>query len=146
MIRAALPDDVPAIEEIVRAAYQPWAELIGVRPKPMDEDYPALQAAGRIFVHGSPVDALIVLVPEPDVLYVDNVAVRPELHGRGLGRRMLAFAEERALDLGLPALRLITNVMMKKNIALYERLGYVITSVEPIGPREVVSMRKTLRT
>lgn len=146
MIRQALPDDVPAIEEIVRAAYQPWAELIGVRPKPMDEDYPALQAAGRIFVHGSPVDALIVLVPEPDVLYVDNVAVRPELHGRGLGRRLLAFAEERALDLGLPALRLITNVMMKKNIALYERLGYVITSVEPIGPREVVSMRKTLRT
>ncbi|GAA4063848.1 GNAT family N-acetyltransferase [Nonomuraea soli] len=145
MIRAALPDDVPAIEEIVQAAYQPWAELIGVRPKPMDEDYPALQAAGRIFVHGSPVDALIVLVPEPGVLYVDNVAVRPSLHGRGVGRRLLAFAEERALDLGLPALRLITNVMMKRNIALYERLGYVITSVEPIGPREVVSMRKTLR-
>ncbi|MFF0307452.1 GNAT family N-acetyltransferase [Streptosporangium sp. NPDC004379] len=154
MIRLATADDVPVIEEIVEAAYRPWADLIGVRPKPLDDDYAAHVAAGRVHLlceapgtdlpGGAGVLGLVVLVPEPGTLLVENVAVRPGRHGRGLGRRLLAFAEERAAELGLPALRLYTNARMERNIAIYGRLGYEVTERRLSGPRDVVFMVKRL--
>lgn len=143
-IRPAVPADRRAVEEVVEAAYGPWAEVIGVRPLPMTADYAALIAAGRVHVTAPALDALIVLVPEPDALYVDNVAVAPAAQGRGLGRALLAFAEDEARAAGLPALRLITNEKMTGNIALYGRLGYAETGREDIGGRNVVHMRKPL--
>ncbi|MDP9862845.1 MULTISPECIES: GNAT family N-acetyltransferase [Streptosporangium] len=149
MIRPARPGDVPAVEELVAAAYQPWADLIGIRPKPMDDDYAAHVAAGHVHLleedePGEGIAGLIVLVPEDGVLLVDNVAVAPGRHGRGLGRRLLAFAEDRARTAGLGALRLYTNARMEPNIALYLRLGYEITERRRSGPRDVVFMAKRL--
>ncbi|MFC6931783.1 hypothetical protein ACFQHO_16530 [Actinomadura yumaensis] len=86
-IRPAVPADRRAVEEVVEAAYAPWAEVIGVRPLPMVADYAALIAAGRVHVTAPALDALIVLVPEPDALYVDNVAVAPAAQGRGSAAR-----------------------------------------------------------
>ncbi|WP_203931288.1 GNAT family N-acetyltransferase [Virgisporangium ochraceum] len=141
-----MADDRAAVVELVEQAYQPWVAVIGARPAPMDADYAGLIAAGQVHVTGADVlDGLIVLVPEPDVLLVENVAVRPPLHGRGLGRRLLAFAEDEARRLGLAAVRLYTNGKMSRNIELYEKLGYEITDRQPAGERgHVVLMRKHL--
>ncbi|MEU4536106.1 GNAT family N-acetyltransferase [Streptosporangium sp. NPDC023825] len=155
MIREARAGDLPVVESLVEAAYRPWADLIGVRPKPMDDDYAAHVAAGRLHVLDLPgglpgegghagIAGLIVLVPEEGVLLVDNVAVAPGLHGRGFGRRLLSFAEERARAAGLDALRLYTHARMEPNIALYRRLGYEITERRESGPRDVVFMAKRL--
>jgi GNAT superfamily N-acetyltransferase len=144
-IRIAELADRTAIEQIVRAAYEPWAEVIGVEPLPMVADYGRLIAGGQVHVlENGELDALIVLEEEPDVLLVENVAVRPDRQGRGLGRRLMAFAEFRARSLGLPALRLYTNEKMISNIALYESLGYRETGRETIDGRHAVHMRKQL--
>src|SRR2546421_11344581 len=99
--------DAPAVEDLVQAAYEPWVPIVGGRPAPMDADYPSLIAAGRVFLTGPDradvPDGLIVLVPENGVLLVENVAVRPGLHGQGIGGRRLAFAEDEVRRLGLPA-------------------------------------------
>jgi GNAT superfamily N-acetyltransferase len=146
-VRHATPGDRAAVEEIVAAAYEPWAELLGMRPPPMDADYAALIAAGRVHVTGTgAVDGLIVLVPEDGVLLVENVAVRPALHGKGVGRRLLAFAEDEARRLGLPALRLYTNVRMTRNLALYGSLGYAETGRQDYDGGQIVLMRKALDT
>ncbi|SNS15370.1 GNAT family N-acetyltransferase [Actinomadura mexicana] len=142
MIRPAVPADRPRVEEIVEAAYTPWAEIIGARPIPMDADYAALIGAGQVFVTGPGPDGLIVLIPEDSALLVENVAVAPDRHGRGIGRTLLAFAEDRARTLALPRLRLYTNELMTQNIALYERLGYQETTREGIAGRTVVHMTK----
>lgn len=143
-MRLAKEGDLDAVEELVQAAYQPWVAVIGMRPRPMEADYAALIAEGRVHVTGDDIDGLIVLIPEDGVLYVDNVAVRPGLHGKGIGRSLLAFAEQEARRLGLPALRLYTNVKMASNIALYESLGYVETGRKERDGRSVVAMRKQL--
>ncbi|NUP64030.1 MAG: GNAT family N-acetyltransferase [Nonomuraea sp.] len=142
-MRLAREADRAAVEHLVHAAYQPWVEIIGMRPLPMDADYAALIAAGRVHVTDG-LEGLIVLVPEDGVLLVDNVAVRPELHGKGIGRGLLAYAEQEAARLGLPALRLYTNVRMTPNIALYASLGYVETGRQGIDGRSAVLMRKEL--
>ena len=47
--------------------------------------------------------------------------------GEGIGRDLLAFAEDEARRRGCAELRLLTNERMARNIALYARLGYVET-------------------
>ena len=147
-IRRAAPADRPAVEDLVQAAYEPWVPIVGGRPAPMDADYPSLIAAGRVFLTGPDrvdiPDGLIVLVPENGVLLVENVAVRPRLHGQGIGRRLLAFAEDEARRLGRPAVRLYTHARMTRNRALYEALGYVRTGIQPVGDSHIVLFRKEL--
>jgi GNAT superfamily N-acetyltransferase len=144
-IRVAAATDRGAVEELVREAYRPWVPVVGGRPQPMDADYARLIADERVYVTGpagAGPDGLIVLVPEEDGLLVENVAVRPGLHGRGIGRRLLAFAEQEARRRGLPAVRLYTHERMTSNIDLYERLGYRQTGREPIGGGDLVHLRK----
>ncbi|MEV4578613.1 GNAT family N-acetyltransferase [Nonomuraea jabiensis] len=142
-MRLAEPTDKAAVERLVHDAYSPWIEVVGMRPLPMEADYGALIAAGRVHVTDA-LDGLVVLVPEDGVLLVENVAVRPDRQGKGLGRALMAYAEEEARRLGLPALRLYTNTRMAANIALYESLGYVETGRMGIEGRSAVMMRKQL--
>jgi GNAT superfamily N-acetyltransferase len=144
-IRLAEATDRAAVEAIVRDAYAPWVQVVGAEPLPLVADYGELIADERVYVlENGEIDALIVLEVDDDVLLVDNVAVRPDRQGRGLGRRLMAFAEFRARSLHLPALRLYTNEKMASNIGLYESLGYRETGREDIDGRHVVHMSKRL--
>ena len=88
MIRGAQPVDRAAVERIVRDAYGIYVERIGKPPGPMLDDYAALIAAGAVSVLEADGDgtigAIIVLLPKPDHLLLDNIAVRPDRQGRGL--------------------------------------------------------------
>ena len=127
MLRTARPEDRMAVEAIVIAAYSIYVERIGKPPGPMLDDYTGLIAAGAVSVLEDPdgvVAALVVLLPKPDHLLLDNIAVRPDRQGRGLGRQLIAFAESEALRLGYAELRLYTHEKMTENIALYSGLGF----------------------
>ena len=128
-IRPATPDDLAVIEQIVADAYGHYVGRIGRKPGPMLDDYSAILAGSTAHVLETPdgVQGLIVLVPEPEAMLLDNVAVRPEAKGQGYGRMLLTFAEQSARAAGLPAVRLYTHEMMVENIALYSRVGYVET-------------------
>ena len=69
----------------------------------MDDDRAARIAAGQAFVpkrEGAPA-GLIVVERRGDHPWVDNVAAEPALHGQGLGRALLGFADGEARRLGL---------------------------------------------
>lgn len=126
-IRLAEPRDRPAVEALVRAAYGHYVARIGATPGPMRDDYGALIAAGRVRVvdrDAGGLAGLLVLIPQPDAMLLDNVAVAPEAQGKGLGRRLIAFAEQAARAAGYAVVRLYTHETMVENIALYGRLGF----------------------
>ncbi|MEU6081084.1 GNAT family N-acetyltransferase [Streptomyces sp. NPDC047108] len=127
-MRSATPDDAPAVRSVTEAAYHPYVGRIGVRPAPMDADVEADIAAGRVFVTGDPVVGVLVLAPQEDHLLLESVAVRPEAHGRGVGGRLLDFAEAHARERGLSEVRLHTHVLMTGNQRIYERRGYEETA------------------
>jgi GNAT superfamily N-acetyltransferase len=130
MIRRATPDDRAAVEAIVHAAYSIHVDRVGEKPGPMLDDYGRLIADGAVSVFEAPAGVLaglVVLLPASDHLLLDNVAVRPERQGEGIGRQLITFAESEARRLGYRELRLYTHVTMRENIALYLRLGFAET-------------------
>ena len=129
-VRRASPADAAGMAYVAAAAYTPYLERMGgLRPGPLDADYAAAVAGSEAWVidRDGGVVAFLLLVAEPDGMLLDNVAVLPSHHGRGLGRTLLALAEERALALGLHRIRLFTHVTMVENQRLYERHGYTET-------------------
>lgn len=67
-------------------------------------------------------------------LYVSGVAVRAPDRGRGIGHRLLAAAETRAADLGLPRISLICFEANEGATRLYRRLGFSETDRRPLVP------------
>ncbi|MFC7692140.1 GNAT family N-acetyltransferase [Paeniroseomonas aquatica] len=114
---------------MVEAAYGPWVPIVGRRPFPMQDDYAARIAAGQAWVleDAGAIAGLVVIEREADHLLLDNIAIDPARQGRGDGRALLDFVEAEARRLGLAEVRLYTNLLMERNIALYARRGYAET-------------------
>jgi GST-like protein len=129
-MRPARPNEAAAIAALVETAYAPWVPVVGQRPGPMDDDYPGRIARGEAFVVAEASGALaglVVLEQKDGALWLDNVAVAPAYAGKGLGRRLIRFAEAEARRRGHDAIRLYTHQRMERNVALYRALGYAET-------------------
>ncbi|MFI6406396.1 GNAT family N-acetyltransferase [Streptomyces sp. NPDC050548] len=143
-VRAAVPIDVPAVKAVTDMAYGHYIARIGVVPQPMEADHTANVAAGRVFVTGDPVIGLVVIEERADHLFLDSIAVHPDAHGTGVGRRLLEFVEARARALGLPEVRLYTNALMWENQQIYPRFGYEVVERRTDGPYDRIHYRKPL--
>ena len=144
-IRAATAADAAGVVDCVNAAYEQHITAIGKKPAPMLADYPRLIGDGfvRVAVAGEAIIGVIVMWPEDDHLYVDNVAVLPEAQGTGLGKVLLADADDEARRLGHDEIRLYTNEKMSANLDYYPRRGYVETHrAEAEGYRRVYFSRQ----
>jgi ribosomal protein S18 acetylase RimI-like enzyme len=145
-IRPARPTDLPDIERIVHEAYAHYVERMGQRPGPMDDDYPARVAEQSVWVieREGLVAGVLVLLPAPDYLLLDNVAVARSHQGQGVGRLLVGFAEAEAGRRGYREIRLYTHVTMVENQALYRRLGFEETHRGEQAGFARVFMRKRL--
>ena len=107
----------------------------------LDSDRSAIE--GLLVANGLPLDGLDIALPNAVVARVDggvagcaaveaygsvgllrSVCVAPELRGSGLGRGLVAAAEELATSRGIVELYLLTETAE----AWFPRLGYVATS------------------
>ncbi|MEV5730996.1 MULTISPECIES: GNAT family N-acetyltransferase [Streptomyces] len=143
-IRPAVAADTLAVKSVTDAAYRHYIARIGVVPQPMEADHAADVAAGRVFVTGEPVTGLVVLDAYDDHLFLDSIAVRPDAHGQGVGRRLLRFVDAHARVLGLSEIRLYTNAMMWENQKIYPKYGYEVVERRVDGPYDRIHYRKLL--
>ena len=146
VVRRAVAADAEACRDVVLAAYAVHLPRMSVVPQPMTLDYADVIAEHETWVvdDDGEVVALLVLTPYDGHLALDNVAVSPTHQGSGLGRELLAYAEQRAREIGLPRIRLHTHVTMRENQRLYERLGYAETHRAQDGPWSRVFYEKDL--
>ena len=145
-LRRAVAADAPAIRALARLAYAKWVPIAGREPLPMRADYEAAVRDHRIdlLYREGDLAALIETVVETDHLLIENVAVSPAFQGRGLGRLLLAHAEQIAVASGYAEVRLYTNKLFAANITLYQRLGYRIDREESLNGGTAVRMSKRL--
>lgn len=146
MIRRADARDVSAVGRLVGAAYSGYLDRMSVPPAPMLTDY--AQVIGEGVADVLSVDdqliGLVLMIPAPDHLLVENVAVHPGFQGQGWGRRLMAHAEAKARRAGLGELRLYTNEVMTENIDFYRRLGFTEVDRRAEGGYDRVFMHKQL--
>ncbi|MFC8570559.1 GNAT family N-acetyltransferase [Streptomyces sp. NPDC057245] len=152
-IRQAEASDVPALKAVTDAAYRPYVARIGTVPQPMGADHAANVAAGKVFVTEEPgtgpaelagLVGAVVVEAYADHLFLDSIAVHPDAHGRGVGRRLLRFVDAHARALGLPEVRLYTHALMWENQEIYPRYGYDVVDRRVDGPYDRVHYRKRL--
>lgn len=133
MIRAARPNDLPALREIERAAGAPFREL-GMHA--VAEDEPLSIAALAVFQeHGRawvvagdadrPVAYLIAEVVDGNV-HIEQVSVHPAHARQGLGSTLLDAVAAWAGQHGLPALTLTAYTNVPWNAPYYQRLGFQV--------------------
>jgi GNAT superfamily N-acetyltransferase len=140
--------DAADVRALTRAAYAKWVPLIGREPKPMSADYERAVSAHTIDLYesGAELLGLVEMIPQQDHLLIENIAVRPDQQGKGLGDILLKHAEDFARALGFGETRLYTNVMFASNLAFYQRRGYNEFTRETLAPGAVaIHMRKPIQ-
>ena len=92
----------------------------------MNADFAGQIGAGLVHVAESYGEVLgyAVFYSEGDHMHLENLAVSPKFFGIGIGRRLVDFVEQVAIDEGLHAIELYTNEAMTENLAMYPKLGY----------------------
>lgn len=107
-------------------AYAAYIGRVGKPPGPLLDDYRQLIRAHEVWVtlDDEKIIGVLVLLPKPDHLLLDNVAVDPAYHKRGIGRFLIEFAESEAARRGYDEIRLYTHQAMHENLAIYPHLGY----------------------
>jgi ribosomal-protein-alanine N-acetyltransferase len=124
---------------------EPWLTLgrsyevsLGLITDPTREVYVAR-------LEGRPVGFVILVVSGAFVGYVQSIAVDPDWRGKGIGTRILAFAEERILQMS-PNVFVCVSSFNPDALRLYRRLGYEIVGDLPdyiVRGHSEILMRKT---
>lgn len=145
IIREATGEDVPALVELVNAAYAIEDFLEGTRT-----DAKRIQgelAKGKILVAmeraGGPIVACVYAElrgrdfekGERNVRagYMGMLAVRPEFQGAGIARRMMEAAEGYFRAQGCTSLEISVLSLRSELLPIYKRWGFIETGTEAFG-------------
>ena len=138
MIRPATPEDLPRLQDIERAAGEPFRAhdmaAIADDDPPSIADLTAYQSASRAWVFDDgdgPVAYLLADVVD-DHGHVEQVSVHPDRARQGLGRRLIEHAAEWATREGLAGLTLTTYAEVPWNAPYYARLGFATLGEEEL--------------
>jgi ribosomal protein S18 acetylase RimI-like enzyme len=146
--RPATPGDVAKVTPLINAAYGHYEERIGMVPRPMTDDYAEVIKNYQVTLaeSGQTLVGVIVLTVTDEGFLIDNVAVDPSFHGKGIGKALLEFAEAEARRAGFDSIYLYTHEKMTENIDLYSRIGYVEYDRRSQEDVSLVYMRKPLES
>jgi GNAT superfamily N-acetyltransferase len=140
-IRAARVEDGPALREIERRAGERFRE-VGL-PQVADDEPASLDALSRYALDGrswvaadagdAPVGYVLVDVLD-GCAHVEQVSVRPDHQGTGVGRALVEQVRSWAVATGRPAVTLTTFRDVDWNAPLYRHLGFRELGDGEIGP------------
>jgi GNAT superfamily N-acetyltransferase len=125
-LRRAVSADAAAVRDLTRAAYAKWVALIGREPTPTTADYDraVVEHIVELWEEDGQLLGLIEVIPAAALLLIENIAVRPDQQGKGIGGKLLLHAEGLARSLGLNDTQLYTNAAFASNLSFYSRRGY----------------------
>ncbi|MEU6372060.1 GNAT family N-acetyltransferase [Streptomyces sp. NPDC046909] len=130
-IRPAAPHELPALQDIERAAGVPFRDLgmtaIADDEPPAVEVLERYRAAGRTWVAADDADrpvAYLVAEPVDGALHIEQVSVHPDFARLRIGHTLIEYAARHAREEGLTGLTLTTFAEVPWNAPYYARLGF----------------------
>ena len=126
IIRQAVKADLAGIKSCAIAAYTMYVKRIGKKPAPMVANFSEAIENRNIYVmeNAGQVCGFVLFYPQGDHVHLENVAVNPDFQQRGIGSKLIEFAEQQTRTAGYSRIELYTNAMMTENLQIYPRLGY----------------------
>ncbi|HEV2273807.1 MAG TPA: GNAT family N-acetyltransferase [Acidobacteriaceae bacterium] len=129
VVRLFQPGDQPAFQSLNEA----WiCRYFALEPKDYevlgDPEASILQQGGQILLaiaDSVPVGCCALIPHGPARFEIGKMAVREDLQGRGIGRKLMDSAIELARSLGANRLYLETNHSLDAALRLYESVGFV---------------------
>jgi predicted N-acetyltransferase YhbS len=131
LFRAVDPYEWQALRDLIARAF---AGMEGRIDPPSSlhrltaQDIATQAIEGEVWVIGEPAVACVFLTPLPHALYLGKLAVHPGHQRKGFGRALIELAENRARQLGRPALELSTRIELVENHTTFKALGFVQTA------------------
>jgi len=169
IIEQAIVSDIPALETLVNSAYrgeasqQGWTTEAHLLKGDKRTDVAALAKllndpqAVILCCKGKDnvLYGCVYLRIQGDELYLGMLSVSPLLQGGGVGKQLIAAAEEYARQKQCAAIVMTVISVRQELIAWYQRLGYVLTGETqpfptderygvPTQPLEFVVLRKSI--
>ncbi len=139
-VRAARPDDGPHLRRIEVLAGERFrdigmADIADAEPASLEElaDH---AADGRAWVAtdgDEPIGYVVVHVVDGNA-HVDQVSVRPDFQGMGVGSALLDRVRQWAIEGCMTAMTLTTFTDVSWNRPLYEHLGFTVLRDDELGP------------
>ncbi|MEU6823391.1 GNAT family N-acetyltransferase [Streptomyces atriruber] len=162
LIRPATAAELPALQDIERAAGEPFRALgmaaIADDEPPTVEELDRYRRAGRAWVAvddgegGDGADAPAAYpdvpaayliadpLPDADALHIEQVTVHPRAARRGVGRALIEHLADRAREEGATALTLTTFTDVPWNAPYYARIGF-----RPLADAELTPALRRIR-
>jgi GNAT superfamily N-acetyltransferase len=140
-IRAAAPDDGPALQEIERQAGARFRDvgmesIADAEPASVDT-LTTYAVAGRSWVAldtpDRPIGYVIADLVDGNA-HIEQISVRPDHQGRGVGRALIERVQKWAAQVGSPAITLSTFLTVPWNGPLYAHLGFAAIPDDELGP------------
>ena len=133
-VAAAAPQDLAAAAAVIHRAFSTLVGRIDPPSAALTETPDSLAArfgrGGAVFVarlDGNIVGA-VCADPRPDgSIYLDRLAVDPEMAGHGIARALVAAVEDFARREGHDRVTLGVRLLLTDNIAMFRHLGYLET-------------------
>lgn len=150
MITKATITDIPALNILINSAYRGesskkgWtteADLLEGKRTNEDELAEIINNPKNTilkFTENNTIIASVLLVEKEHQLYLGMLTVSPELQNSGIGKKMLAEAENHAKSLGLSSIIMTVISVREELIAWYKRHGYVDTGEREAFPQSEI--------
>jgi ribosomal protein S18 acetylase RimI-like enzyme len=146
MITKATLQDIPSLNILINSAYRGetskkgWTTeanlLEGKRTNEEELTETILNPKNTIlkYTDNDQIIGSVLLVEKEHQLYLGMLTVSPELQNSGIGKKMLAEAENHAKTLGLSSIIMTVISVREELIAWYKRHGYVDTGEREAFP------------
>lgn len=150
MITKATLQDIPALNILINSAYRGetskkgWTTeanlLEGKRTNEEELTETILNPKNAIlkYTENDKIIGSVLLVEKEHQLYLGMLSVSPELQNSGIGKKMLAEAENHAKGLGLTSIIMTVISVREELIAWYKRHGYVDTGEREAFPESEI--------
>ncbi|MCZ4291857.1 GNAT family N-acetyltransferase [Hoeflea alexandrii] len=133
--------DRQRIEEFQRAAYARTEAIVGARAIPLEWDYGQVLEECEVWLDesGGSLRGVLILRIRQDDVFLESIATAPEASGSGRARLLMDATFERARELRLNRVGLITN-SLNPALAWYKRMGFMVDLEEVQPKRSVIHM------
>lgn len=150
MITKATLQDIPALNILINSAYRGetskkgWTTeanlLEGKRTNEEELTETILNPKNTIlkYTENDKIIGSVLLVEKEHQLYLGMLTVSPELQNSGIGKKLLAEAENHAKALGLSSIIMTVISVREELIAWYKRHGYVDTGEKEAFPESEI--------